>query len=235
MSAAPAYLVVFDWNGTLLADTRVSCTAVNHILKHLGKEPVTLERFRETAAIPAFDFYAQNGCTYAELESTREECAAIFHKVYEEGAAGCRSRRGSRRILHWINSMGGASLLLSNHTMTGIEAQLARLGFTQYITAVLAHTDLGIASHKRTKQTRLENFLKARNWQNIPMILVGDGPEEMEIAKTLGAYSAAVTGGNYSEKRLRRLNPDFVIHSITELQAILEEIWTNAQLKAAAV
>ena len=55
-------LIVFDWNGVLLADTRACMATDNHILKTFGGKPVSLKVYRDTIIIPSIDFYSQHGC-----------------------------------------------------------------------------------------------------------------------------------------------------------------------------
>ena len=54
-------------------------------------------------------------------------------------------------------------------------------------------------------------------------IIVGDSPEETRIARSLGLISVAITGGFVSEQRLCAAQPDFLIHSFSEMPAILRD------------
>lgn len=61
-------LVIFDWNGVLIADTLDSLDADNHVLKAFGGNPVSLKVFRDTITIPSIDFYVQHGASREYLQ-----------------------------------------------------------------------------------------------------------------------------------------------------------------------
>ena len=46
-------LVIFDWNGVLIADTRACLEADNYILKEFGGKPVSLKVYKDTIIIPS--------------------------------------------------------------------------------------------------------------------------------------------------------------------------------------
>ncbi len=50
-------LIIFDWNGVLIADTAACLGANNKALEFFGCKPVSLRTFRETMIIPAIAFY----------------------------------------------------------------------------------------------------------------------------------------------------------------------------------
>ena len=54
-------LVAFDWNGTLLADTKPVVDADNVVLKKLGLKPITVSQFRNAFTIPLIEYYANLG------------------------------------------------------------------------------------------------------------------------------------------------------------------------------
>ncbi len=62
-------LVVFDWNGVLIADAEACKDAQNHILKRYGRKPITLARWREINVIPAKNFFLKMGFTDEEVEA----------------------------------------------------------------------------------------------------------------------------------------------------------------------
>ena len=74
-----------------------------------------------------------------------------------------------------------------------------------------------------TKGEKLHQHLKSCGMKPTNAIIIGDAIEEIEIARDLGMTCVAITGGDYSESRLRAQNPDYVIHSLYELNTILAE------------
>jgi len=215
-------LVIFDWNGTLIADTRACMDTDNEVIKAFGGNPVDLKTYRDTIIIPAIDFYTQHGCDRKELEADFKRVGKIFHDYYEPRVANCRTRRSVREVLKSLKQKSIESIILSNHTLEGIQFQLTRLKISDYIARVLANSEKDSSMRERNKQRRLTQYLELGEYESNEITIVGDSPEEVEIGKALGLRTVAITGGYYSTSRLRASNPDYLITNIKELIAIIQ-------------
>lgn len=214
-------LVVFDWNGTLLADTLACMEADNQVLKTFGGTPVTLNEFRKTIIIPSIDFYVQHGCDRNTLLEKADKVSELFHATYESRASKCRTRTGTKELLPYLSSKSIDAVILSNHTMDGIHSQLARLNISMYFKDVLANSGLDSSLTGRNKSEKLQAYLQNSSYQPNETMIVGDSPEEIEIAHSLNLISVAVTGGYYSTQRLRNVKPDYLIGNIAKLTDII--------------
>jgi beta-phosphoglucomutase-like phosphatase (HAD superfamily) len=96
-------LLVFDFNGVLIADTRVCMAADNHVIKSFGGRPVSLKVYRDTINIPAIDFYALHGCNRKSMLKNYKKSGKIFHSFYENRATKVRSRKNALKTLKWLN------------------------------------------------------------------------------------------------------------------------------------
>ncbi len=214
-------LIVFDWNGTLLSDTQACFEADNTVIKYFGGQPINLQTYKDTIIIPAIDFYSQHGCDRKEMEENIQRVGEVFHSFYEPRAAKCRTRRGVQKLLTWLKYHSVISIILSNHTITGINNQLVRLGINDYISEVLANASSNYSFIGRNKKEKLEIFVNKRGYKPKDILIIGDSPEETEIGKTLGIETVAITGGYYSEARLKTAKPDHLISNMSELQEII--------------
>lgn len=218
-------LVVFDWNGTLFADTRIVLHAGNEAeVKPLGLEPLTLQEYQETYEMPLYRFYENLGVSREKFNEKADEMAAMFHPIYEPLAARARTRTGVRQTLKHFKAQGISSIILSNHTIGGIRPQLARLKLEHYFDAVLANDDV-TTMHNTSKQHRLENYLATLATKPSDTLIIGDTVEEVLIGKELGLRTVSITGGNNSRRRLVAAGPDAVIHKVSELIE-LTEAWS---------
>jgi phosphoglycolate phosphatase-like HAD superfamily hydrolase len=214
-------LVVFDWNGTILSDTRACQEADARVFKHFGLRELTLKRFQETFDIPLDKFYADNGLPEKKFWDNLEQIQTIFHEEYEERAKKCRSRAGARNLLKWLSEQEIESVILSNHTIKGIDDQLKRLKLKDYFTVVLAnkeHTKTGIKS----KQERLEEFMRKEKIKSAETLIVGDGPEEVKIGRKMGLKSVSITDGFCSLKRLKEQKPDYLVKRLDEIIGLID-------------
>lgn len=215
-------LVVFDWNGTLLADTRLVLRAGNATeLKYLGLEPISLAKYQEAYEMPLYRFYENLGISRDVFDAHAAEMSQLFHPFYEPLAARARTRSGTRQTLESLQAKGIRSIILSNHTTEGIHLQLSRLRLAPYFDAVLANDDMTMAHHT-SKQHRLEAYLEQNTLDAAEALIVGDTIEEVHIGKQLGLRTVSITGGNNSRRRLVAAGPDAVIHKVSELIEITE-------------
>ena len=77
-------LVVWDWNGTLIADTQACMDAGNHVIRTYGGTPLTRKIYAATFDFPTINFYCRQGCNRESLESGYKE---TFYGFYEETAS----------------------------------------------------------------------------------------------------------------------------------------------------
>lgn len=219
-------LIVFDWNGTLLSDTRASWQAANACLKFYGKPPISLKRYRETFHFPVMHFYVKNGCSVDEILARKTEGNRLFQDSYENLAAQARTRKGARALLEWIGARNISAMILSNYLTNRIETHLERLNIRRYFQHVCAHSDDGtMILQNTTKVERLSDYMVKRAYKPEDIVIIGDSMEEPEIARALGLTAVGITDGYISRIRLKKAAPDYMVDSLPEFQALLAEKW----------
>lgn len=222
-------LVVFDWNGTLLSDTRACLAATNEVLKLFKKKPLTLQAYRATINAPVIEFYVQHGIKRDHLVENTQELSHIFHTFYEKRAQHCRTRAGARATLIYLKRHNIQGIILSNHTVAGITTQLKRLKLDGAITTVLANSALDTVVHGKNKLEKLQAYLRKEGIKPHETLIIGDSTEEIEVGKALGLTTVALCHGYYAEHRLRALHPDYVLGHLGELCAVLANHHRAAQ------
>ncbi len=217
-------LIVFDWNGTLLADTLASVESANQVLKKLGRdEPLSVKQYRETITLPIVEFYASHGFDRGYLKKSSVLIQETFHGHYARRAAKTRTRKGARKTLSWLKANGIESIILSNHLVTAINLRLENFRLAHLFSEVLANSDVHTVWKEKNKLRKLQNYLAVKGFAPAEVMLVGDSTEEIEIARYLGLKSVAITDGFYSLKRLKSSSPDFIIGSLSELVGVVKK------------
>jgi phosphoglycolate phosphatase-like HAD superfamily hydrolase len=214
-------LVVFDWNGTLLADTQAIVEGANKEFAVVKKPPITVKQFRENYKVPLTEYYQTLGITREEHETNSVEMAKAFHSYYEPRVARARTRAGTRNILGELLKIKITNIILSNHTVEGIFLQLERLKLSKYFDTVLANEVID-GAHFKGKKDRLVEYLDTHKIQGAQAVIIGDTEEEVYIGRALGMHTVAITGGHSSTRRLKVARPDFLIHKITDLSQIIK-------------
>ncbi|MDX9690500.1 MAG: HAD family hydrolase [Alphaproteobacteria bacterium] len=217
--------VVFDWNGTLLDDTALCATSTSKVSQKLGGHQVTIEKLQENYILPLTALYTRFGCEKEVIEKNISIVYDDFSAHYDQHVHLVPLREGAEHVLTSLQANGHKSVILSNHTVSCISQQVDRLGLREYFTDILAngaqeYLDL---MHKADKGSRLKAYVDRHNIERA--LVVGDSAEEIQIAHHYGFLGVGITGGFVSEERIRAANPDFVIHSLTELPAIAAEVF----------
>lgn len=216
-------LIVFDWNGTLLADTRISWRAGNACFELYGRPGPDFETYRDTFTFPIIHFYKLNGLSVDDVLKRQDEANILFQQTYETLARRARLRKGARQVLDWIAGRRDLDcMILSNYRTERIKAHLERLKIAHYFDYVCAHNCDGTTIlHNTTKAERLMAYMDKHGYRPLDTVIIGDSLEEPEIGRLLEITSIGITDGYVSEKRLRAAGPDHIISSLHEIKTLL--------------
>jgi len=215
-------LVVFDWNGVLIADAGICAKSVSHVLESLGRKPISVETFRKVFSLPSSNIYRSQGFTEEEIAKYANIIQERFHTDYEPRATKVRTRHGARELLDFLRAREIKCIILSGHSTEGVHSQLRRLGIEKYFSNVLANDIYG-AMKGRNKLEKLDKFLAQRTFKKNEVLIIGDSTEETQAGKHLGIHTVAITGGYVSTPRLKETNPDYLIGNLNQLIGIIEK------------
>jgi len=223
------HAVIFDWNGTLIADTALALRGTNKALEAFNLPPITMKKMKEESTIPLDKLYIAIGCSKEDVVHRRDELFKAFGDCYESQADNLKLRRGAKETISFLKKQNYKVAILSNYAMDRIIRQVKRLGLFNSFDEILANRpdELYGIMHKQSKGERLKNFIKKYNIKQA--LIVGDTPEEIEIANEYNFLSIALTGGVCSTKRLRKSKPDFLINSLNEISKIAKEVFEVAK------
>jgi phosphoglycolate phosphatase len=229
MNRTSENLIVFDWNGTMLADSAACLRAANVVLGHLGVPHATMAQYRQHYTMPIRNLYEALGAKPHDLETRLSEITPLFHDTY--GAATIRLRRGARDMLNHLKMTECDAMILSNYVTHRIDAQATKLGVRAHFSHIIAF-EVGDATFRtKGKGGRLKEWLQTRKPKRA--LIVGDSEEEVEIGREVGMTTVAITDGMVSTARLRAAKPDYLIRSLTEIPAIAQKLFgTQSEARA---
>lgn len=218
-------LVAFDWNGTLLADSRLAAAADHQALKKFSIGKIGRAVMQRHFAVPIINYLTALGLSKKDFQLHHQEINRTFNHYYEARVSRCRTRSGVRASLKFLKTKNIQSIIYSNHVKSYIIRQLKRLDIEKYFAAVLAREDRDISHmHNRGKEQKLRGYIKAKKFKPLEIISVGDTEEEIEIGKAQGYHTVAITGGYNTTVRLKKHQPDFLIHNMIELKKIIQKL-----------
>ena len=216
-------LVVFDWNGVLIADAAATVAVDKELFQEFGHKPISMKTYREIFTMPVKDFFIAAGFSKEEMQKNAVRIQERFHALYEPRIAKIRTRTGTRTLLDFLAKQGIEAMILSNHTFDGITSQIKRLGIEKYFSRIIAN-DIHATMQTKNKAGKLVDLLKGLPYKKDEVLIIGDSPEEAEAGKLAGIKTVAISGGYYSAKRLEEAKPDHLIHNLAELISIIKQV-----------
>ncbi|MAI62765.1 MAG: hypothetical protein CBB87_09845 [Micavibrio sp. TMED27] len=215
-------LFVFDWNGTIISDTKASLDASNECLNFYGAPSISMTRFRQTFNFPVLKFYEDNGVSENTVLERKNEGNQVFQSSYDKFAKNCRTRGGARELLEYLKEENYKIIILSNYLTDKIESHLERLNIRHFFDDINAHDCDGTTIlQSTTKVLRLREYMNLHGFDPEKTSIIGDSMEEPEIAHELGLTSYSITGGGVSEARLKKAGATYLVHSLTEVKKLL--------------
>lgn len=196
-------MVVFDWNGTLMADLDRAVLATNDVLAGYGLAPLSTDAFRTGFTLPLAGWLVRLGVS-------GPDAGAAEHAWNRAMAARtARPRRGAVTTLAGLAGRGAHVGIVSAAGTDAVHADLRTSGLEPYVHSV-ATGIVDKAAHLREHRS-----LRRR------AIYVGDTEYDMESAHRAGYDAVAVTGGYRPAAALRDARPIAVVDDLTDLMRIV--------------
>jgi 2-phosphoglycolate phosphatase len=209
--------VVFDLDGTLVDSAQDIAQAANFALRHHGLE--------ELPAARLFSFIGDGARKLMSRASGQPESSAgldallsTFVAYYTEHSAdNTVLMKGALQALQELAAYPLA--LCTNKPRGATETLLEKLGLVAWLPVIVAGGDLPV--HKPHPAPLLQ-IAQRLSLKPAALVMVGDGPQDVECGKAAGCRTVGVRGGILSEELLLRAQPDALIDDLTALPAVIE-------------
>lgn len=214
-------LVAFDWNGTLFNDTQAQFKGFNAALRFFKRKPISFKRFRQTYEVPFVKMWKTNGGHLSEMAMQNQ----VYFESYNESQNTIKLKKNAKKLLISLKKKKIITVIFSNHPSKLVARELRQQKIQHLIAKVLGRPE-GDNTHilKRSKEIRLQKYLKNNNISHHEVLCVGDTTEEIELSKKFKYFSAALTTGDCSKLRLKTLKPNFLINDLSKITQIIQKI-----------
>jgi phosphoglycolate phosphatase len=222
----PPTAVAFDLDGTLIDSRGDIVAAVNHALMRTRRAPLpapVVVRFIGDGARALCARAAQ----LSEASDEVSELVEHFTTYYLEHPIDfTRWSPGAQEALEiFAEDMPDLALgLCTNKPRSITEAVLAALGIRTRFRGIVAGGDL---PEKKPAPGPLIHLARLLRSSPDSMVMVGDGPQDIEAARHAGMRSIGVESGFTPEERLREARPDVMLRSLSELPEVIQR-WRAA-------
>lgn len=229
----PPTALAFDLDGTLIDSRGDLVAAANHALVAIGRGPLPgpmIVRFVGDGA--------RTLCSRAaQLPEAADEVNVMlqhFTDYYVEHPVDfTRWTPGAQEALEaFAEEMPDLALgICTNKPRVITDAVLAALGIRTRFRGIVAGGDW---PEKKPAPGPLLHLAKALQARPETMVMVGDGPQDIECARGAGVRSIAVASGFCTQDRLLAARPDVLVQSLAELPDVIHR-WRDATTRIGVV
>ena len=187
--------VIWDWNGTLLDDVRLTIEIMGGMLERRWLPPLDLERYHAVFGFPVRDYYERVGL---DLEREPfEELSVEFISEYQRRWRECDLHAGARDSVASLAAAGVGQSVLSAMEQTMLHEHARHFALDELDAFV------GVDDHHGT--SKLDHGLRrieALGHDRSRVLLAGDTEHDHEVARAMGVDCVLVEGGHASRARL---------------------------------
>ncbi len=190
--------ILWDWNGTLLADTSICVDVLNELMEERGLAPISHSHYRETFDFPVIDFYRSLGFPMEQTDF--EATSHRFISRYEELAGECPLHPGAFDLIRRIAAEERPQSILSAAQQSALEIAVKVYGLSECFEYLLGAEN--IFAHG--KVDRGLQWIQASGLDPQSVILIGDTLHDHKVAEAMGIQCLLVAHGHHSPERLLR-------------------------------
>ena len=200
--------IIFDWSGVIKDAVEAHHWVVNKLFVEFGLPEITRKQLLEEWEQPHMVFYNR-----FIPELTYEKQTKIYRKYILD--SNCPPSKPIAGIVELIKQLknGNRLAVISSDLPETINKEIEEYGLAGVFDDVVAHV--------HHKQDALKRLIFGDVFESENTYFIGDTNHEIEEGKKAGIKTIGVTWGLSTEERLRLLNPDFIAHSVEELEEIL--------------
>lgn len=211
--------IIFDFDGTL-GDTRHNIVVTfQATMRDMGLEVRSVEECVATIGLTLEDGFLQLYPTMSREEAERcvDRYRDIFNRSIEELMPQCFE--GVHSTLDELHRRGVTMSIASSRSMPSLLLFMQNMGIADYFCYTLGSDS--VLHHKPHPEPVLKT-LEMLDLKPSEVVVVGDMPVDIAMARGASVRSVGVTYGNSTREELAAAGADYVIDSITELLTIEE-------------
>ena len=209
----PLGLLIFDLDGTL-ADTREDIAAsVNHALARFGRDPLPLEVVQQIVGDGVRVLLSR---AFGGDEALAVEAGPVYGEHYRQNLVNATALYPT--VKETLDHFAHLPMAVITNKAQGFSGSiLEHLGIREYFSVIIG-ADSGLPLKPAP-----DSILRIVDEFGVPKeraAMVGDGTTDMLAGKAAGIITCAVTYGFRSEEELKKTDPDYIIHELSELKTL---------------
>lgn len=208
--------VLFDWNGTLIADLKPAYRGWMACFALLGVKKITLAEFRKTYCLPWQSFYRHHGVPATTLKKFQ----TMLQATYRQHQKHPRLSPGAAVLIRALRAQGVRLGILSDDPRREIIRHLRRWRLLKHF----AFIGTSVQFTSKPHPAGVCAFLRHGGLKPQAVLLVGDLADDIRAGQRAGVKTAAYLNGWQTPTVLRKARPDFTIKHLKEIQRLIKKI-----------
>ena len=189
--------VLWDWNGTLIADVPHVVNVNNVVFDAYGYNHTTEEEYRRLFRFPVRDYYLEYGVTPEDFPAIARE----WNRIYVDGFDQVPLAPHVPETLERFKAAGFRQVILSASQVDQLRAQVARFReLDDMFDEVLGIGDVYASS----KVQIAKDFLSRGGIDPEDTVFIGDTSHDAEVAQAIGVRCFLISGGHQTDEVLNR-------------------------------
>ena len=205
--------VLWDWNGTLIADVPHVVRINNQVLAAHGYRATTAEEYRRLFCFPVRDYYLRFGVSEEDFPIIARE----WNQAYVAGFAEVPLAPHVPEAVRRFRAAGFRQVILSASQVDQLRDQVGRFPELEGVfEEVLGISDVYAAG----KVQLAKDYLSRSGIDPADAVFIGDTSHDAEVAKAIGVKCLLISGGHQEDAVLSRAGAT-VLASLTDAFSLL--------------
>ncbi len=188
--------IIWDFNGTVLADMQAGILAVNEMLRARGLPVIAdVESYRRVFRFPVEQYYRDLGFDF-EKEDYKTVLAPLWVSLYNKYSRNSPLFRGVRELSGALRAAGVHQSILSASEKAMMEGQLRERDALELFDEIWGNNSI----HAYGKNALAAAWRAAH--PHAHALVLGDTTHDFEVAKEMGADCVLVAAGHHDAARL---------------------------------
>lgn len=204
--------VVFDWDGVIVDSMPMAALVIQATAASYGVQ-ISVEKILATYFQPKEAFFKSIGMNIPNLAELRARHSANDNKyLYNSNPPLCSD------VLPTLTQLADKQLKLgvvSGRNTANIQTEVARYELQKLLPSEY------LIGGENSKEENLATLTERLGIVSNELLYVGDLPSDITAAKNIGIKSAAICRYESGKARLKAMNPDYFLDSLTDLLTIL--------------
>ena len=206
--------IVFDFDGVIIDSHDLQIKALN-------------ESYNQVVGIgipPYEEFFKNSGNSLSNIFrilNLPQEMVPIYNNVSAHNLELIKIQKGMRDLLDELNKKDIICSLCTGKSRNRTIQILQKFGLNKYFKAIVCSDDV---KNPKPHPESLFCIQKILSCNKDDMVMVGDGINDIIVAKQFDIAAIAVSWGDTPKEVLRSFKPDWLAETIGELEKILKGV-----------